>query len=173
MDKAIVLTIREAKVEDANRLLTMMQQVNKETDFLIMDENILSLKPETLAIEIDYLRESINNLLLIASTNTKIIGVISVKAEEQFRTAHVGEVGISVLKDYWGLGVGTMMLEEVLFWAKENGVLFRLELDVQVRNERAVRLYQKMGFKIEAIMKRGARKEDGEFLDVYKMSLLL
>ena len=66
-----------------------------------------------------------------------------------------------------------MMLEELLIWAKENGVFFRLELDVQSRNERAVHLYQKMGFQIEATMKRGARKETGEFLDVYKMSLLL
>lgn len=75
----------------------------------------------------------------------------------------MGEVGISILKDYWGLGLGTMLLEEVLIWVKENGVLFRLELDVQTRNERAVHLYQKMGFEIEALMKRGARTDDGTF----------
>ncbi len=71
------------------------------------------------------------------------------------------------------MGLGTLMLEEIISWAKEMGVLFRLELDVQVRNERAVHLYRKMGFQIEAVMPRGARTDLGEFLDVYKMSYLI
>lgn len=173
MSEEITLTIREAEPQDANELLTMMQQVGKETDFLVLDEHGLNLSSEALAIEIEYLKESSNNLLLIASIDKKIIGVLSVKASEQTRIAHIGEVGICILKEYWGMGLGTMMLEELLVWAKENEVLFRLELDVQVQNERAIHLYQKMGFQIEATMKRGARTENGKFLDVYKMSLLL
>ncbi|PQD83266.1 GNAT family N-acetyltransferase, partial [Enterococcus faecium] len=39
--------------------------------------------------------------------------------------------------------------------------------------ERAVYLYRKMGFQIEAVMPRGARTDLGEFLDVYKMSYLI
>jgi RimJ/RimL family protein N-acetyltransferase len=173
MSEEVTLIIREAESKDASQLLAMMQQADRETDFLVIDEQDLNLSTEALAIEIDYLKKSINNLLLVASMDKKIIGVLSVKAQEQMRVSHIGEVGISILKDYWGIGIGTMMLEELLIWAKENGVLFRLELDVQTRNERAVHLYQKMGFQIEATMKRGARKENGEFLDVYKMSLLL
>lgn len=173
MTEEIVLTIREAVPEDAENLLTMMQKVGKETDFLVMDEKEASLTPAVLEIEIDYLRDSINNLLLVAIIDETIIGTISVRAAEQYRISHVGEIGISILKEYWGMGIGTMMLEEALFWAKENGVLFRLELDVQTRNERAVHLYKKLGFQIEATMERGVRKDNGEFLDVYRMSLLI
>ncbi|MGX7173932.1 GNAT family N-acetyltransferase [Enterococcus ratti] len=173
MSEEVALTIREAKPEDASELLRLMQQIDEETDFLVLDEKGLELTSEVLAIEISYLQESINNLLLVAITDKKIIGLVSVKAKDQYRIAHIGEIGISILKEYWGMGLGTMMLEEVLCWVKENGVLFRLELDVQTRNKRAIRLYQKMGFQIEATMKRGARKDTGEFLDVYKMSLLL
>lgn len=173
MTEEIVLTIREAVPEDAENLLAMMQKVGEETDFLVMDEKGISLTPATLAIEIDYLRYSINNLLLVAIIDETIIGTISVRAAEQYRISHVGEIGISILKEYWGLGIGTMMLEEALFWAKENGVLLRLELDVQTRNKRAVHLYKKLGFQIEATMERGMRKDNGEFLDVYRMSLLI
>lgn len=173
MSEEISLTIREAQPNDASELLAMMQQVEEETDFLVMDEQGMELTHEALALSIEYLQDSNNNLLLLACMGQKIIGVVSVKGSEQYRISHVGEVGISILKDYWGLGLGTMLLEEVLIWVKENGVLFRLELDVQTRNERAVHLYQKMGFEIEALMKRGARTDDGDFLDVYRMSLLI
>ncbi len=173
MTEEIALIIREAVPEDAQNVLALMQKVGQETDFLVMDEKGSNLTPAALAIEIDYLRDSINNLLLVAILDETIVGTISVRAAEQYRISHVGEIGISILKEYWGMGLGTMMLEEVLFWAKENGVLFRLELDVQTRNERAVHLYKKLGFQIEATMKRGARKDNGEFLDVYRMSLLI
>lgn len=65
------------------------------------------------------------------------------------------------------------LLEEVITWAQEMGHLKRLELTVQVRNERAVRLYQSCGFDIEGIKKRGARTDEGEWLDLYYMGRLI
>ena len=171
MSEEVGIILREAVPGDAKDILLMMGQVNKETEFLVLDEAELLLPPETLEEELDYIYESNNNLLLLAIYEGTIIGTASVKADSQFRLSHVGEVGISILQEYWGMG--TLMLEEIISWAKEMGVLFRLELDVQVRNERAVHLYRKMGFQIEAVMPRGARTDLGEFLDVYKMSYLI
>ncbi len=173
MSEEVGIILREAVPGDAKDILLMMGQVNKETEFLVLDEAELLLPPETLEEELDYIYESNNNLLLLAIYEGTIIGTASVKADSQFRLSHVGEVGISILQEYWGMGLGTLMLEEIISWAKEMGVLFRLELDVKVRNERAVHLYRKMGFQIEAVMPRGARTDLGEFLDVYKMSYLI
>lgn len=80
---------------------------------------------------------------------------------------------MAVLKDYWGHGLGRILLEEVIVWAQEIGLLKRLELTVQVRNERAVRLYQSCGFDIEGTQKRGARTDMGEWLDLYYMGRLI
>ncbi|NRC67283.1 GNAT family N-acetyltransferase [Enterococcus faecium] len=173
MSEEIGIILREAVPDDAKDILSMMEQVNSETEFLALDEAELLLPPETLSEELSYMYESNNNLLLLAINEGTIVGTASVKADSQFRLSHVGEVGISILQEYWGMGLGTLMLEEIINWVKEMGVLFRLELDVQVRNERAVHLYQKMGFQIEAVMLRGARTDLGEFLDVYKKSYLI
>ncbi|HFD1744233.1 TPA: N-acetyltransferase family protein [Enterococcus faecium] len=173
MSEEIGIILREAVPDDAKDILSMMEQVNSETEFLALDEAELLLPPETLSEELSYMYESNNNLLLLAINEGTIVGTASVKADSQFRLSHVGEVGISILQEYWGMGLGTLMLEEIINWAKEMGVLFRLELDVQVRNERAVHLYQKMGFQIEAVIPRGVRTDLGEFLDVYKMSYLI
>ncbi len=48
--------------------------------------------------------ESNNNLLLLAINEGTIVGTASVKADSQFRLSHVGEVGISILQEYWGNG---------------------------------------------------------------------
>ena len=90
MSEEISLTIREAQPNDASELLAMMQQVEEETDFLVMDEQGMELTPEALALSIEYLQDSNNNLLLLACMGQKITGVFSVKAGEQYRISHVG-----------------------------------------------------------------------------------
>lgn len=72
-----------------------------------------------------------------------------------------------------GLWIGTHSFRRALNCAQDSGVLRRLELTVQVRNQRAVRLYSSLGFEIEATQKRGAYLTEGEFLDVYSMSKLI
>ena len=172
MAEEISVVIREATPEDAQEILTMSKQVGSETEFLVMDEEGLQLSPERLALELGYLAESTNNLLLVALVGEEIVGTASVKATNEYRIAHIGEIGISLLKEYWGFGLGTLLIEEIIDWSKNSKKIFRLELQVQVRNERAVRLYQKLGFEIESTMPRGARSDAGEFLDVYQMSYL-
>ena len=51
------------------------------------------------------------------------------------------------MKDYWGLGIGSAMFEEMIEIAKERGVKI-IELGVIEGNERAINLYEKYGFEI-------------------------
>ena len=55
---------------------------------------------------------------------------------------HIGDVFIVVQKAYWNQGLGQILLEEGLEWAHSTGLLRKLVLNVQVRNERAVHLYK-------------------------------
>lgn len=173
MSEAVDISIRETQPEDAAGLKAAMEQIGSETDFLVMDEAGMQLSPELLAGQLTLIAESANNLSLVALDGKRIIGSASVLAESQPRVAHIGEVGISILKEYWGMGLGAYMMEELILWAEASGIIRRLELMVQVRNERAVKLYEKFGFTIEGTLKRGARSDEGQFLDVYLMSLLI
>jgi RimJ/RimL family protein N-acetyltransferase len=85
---------------------------------------------------------------------------------------HIGEVGITVEKDYWGFGIGSVLMEEIEIWATESGVIRRLELTVHGENERAIHLYEKMGYQQEAVMPR-AMLIEGEFIDGVLMSLMI
>lgn len=167
------ITLREAIPDDAADLLQVSQKIAEETDFLIMDEVGLGLNEEMLSLQLADLYESENNLLLLAFADDKIVGMASVKAAPEFTVSHIGEIGISILKEFWGIGLGTALLDEVIYWSENASPLRRLELTVQERNERALHLYQKFGFETEGTMKRGARDAQGEFLDVLLMSKLI
>lgn len=169
----VEITLREAIPVDAKEILQVSRQIAEETDFLIMDEAGLGLSEELLSLQLADLYESENNLLLVALADEKIVGMASVKAAPEFTVSHIGELGISVLKEFWGIGLGSALLDEVIYWSETVSPLARLELTVQKRNERAIHLYQKFGFEMEAIMQRGARDAQGAFLDVLLMSKLI
>lgn len=169
----IELTVREAVPDDAKELLTVLNQVRQETDFLTMDETDVNVSIEAQKIYLDNLYESDNNVLFVAFANKKMVGTISVHADNHYRIRHIGEIGISILKDYWGCGIGSILFEEMSTWAKNSGIIRRLELTVQQRNEKAIHMYERLGFQTEAIMARGAVDKDGNFLNVHLMSKMV
>ena len=166
MSEELNITIREAIPDDAAQLLTVMRQIGQETEFLVMDEAGIELPEELLALQLADLYESPSNVLFLALVDDRIVGT-------ERRIKHIGELGVSILKEYWGLGLGSILIEELLEWAQASQEIFRIELTVQEQNPRAVALYEKFGFKKEALMERGARADDGRFLKVWLMSYLV
>lgn len=88
---------------------------------------------------------------------------------EGFR--HAGRMGMGVLPDYRGAGLGRRLLTETLGAARALG-MERVDLEVFASNEAAIALYRKLGFVVEGIKKR-ARKLDGKYDDDLIMALFL
>jgi RimJ/RimL family protein N-acetyltransferase len=88
---------------------------------------------------------------------------------EGFR--HVGRLGMGLMPDFRGRGLGRRVAEETIRAARAAG-MERIELEVFASNARAIRLYQSMGFVVEGVKKQ-ARKLDGEYDDNVCMALLL
>ena len=87
----------------------------------------------------------------------------------QSRLNHIGHIGISVRKQYWGLSIGTRMMLHAIEWAKEKE-LTKLQLQVRTDHVSAIHLYHKLGFKIEGTITRAVRIE-GIYFDNYVMGL--
>ncbi|MDB1690856.1 GNAT family N-acetyltransferase [Enterococcus casseliflavus] len=168
----IQLQIKEATGADAKAVLAVSQQLGEETDFLLMDESGLALPEALLAEQLDAIYDRDDYLLLLAFDQEQLIAMASVKGHEEWQLAHVGEIGISILKEYWGLGLGSLLIEELLDWVVEVGELTRIELTVQARNLRAIHLYQKFGFLTEGCMKEAVQTREGQKVDVLMMARL-
>ena len=167
------LLIREAEPGDAAELVTFLNRVSLETDFTSLDGDGILLTSEEMEIFLDKQASSDNQITLLAFLNDKIAGLVNITADQRKRVRHIGDLFIVIGKKYWNNGLGSLLLEEVVEWAQVSGILRRLQLTVQTRNQAAVHLYQKHGFIIEGRQERGAYIEEGNFIDVYLMGKLI
>ncbi len=74
-------------------------------------------------------------------------------------------------KNYWNKGYGTDATRTLLRFAFEQLGLNRMELEVYDFNPRAIRAYEKAGFRRDGV-RRQALYRDGKFHDVYLMGIL-
>lgn len=100
-----------------------------------------------------------------------VIGAAGLHLGANPRMRHVGEVGVMVHTDYQNEGVGTALLKTLLDLADNWLMLVRVELAVFADNERAIRLYEKLGFEKEGL-KRMTTVRDGKYADEYIMARL-
>ena len=83
-----------------------------------------------------------------------------------------GEYSIMIgNKTYWGKGVGFAASKKILNYGFEDLNLNRIYLNVLKNNERAIKLYQKLGFVKEGIQKQAIYK-NGCFHDLIIMAIL-
>lgn len=150
------LLIREAEVEDAAELVSFLNRVSVETDFTSLDRDGILMTDTEMELFLDKQAHSENQITLLALLNDEIAGIVNITADQRKRVRHIGDLFIVIGKKYWNNGLGSLLLEEVVEWAQASGILRRLQLTVQTRNQAAVHLYQKNGFVIEGRQDRGA-----------------
>ncbi|MHA2191353.1 MAG: N-acetyltransferase family protein [Candidatus Thorarchaeota archaeon] len=110
-------------------------------------------------------------LSLVAVFESRIIGVSAVYQFPRPREKGLGGMMIYILQDFHGVGLGTAMTENLLTLAKNKG-LHRIGLEVVEDNEAAVRLYKKLGFEIEGVLKDAYYGSDGKYHNLFAMGIL-
>lgn len=103
----------------------------------------------------------------IAAENGRIIGMCSVRAEGgHVETRHVGSLGIEMLADHRGLGIGSALLAHTLEACR--GRFEEVHLAVLPVNQRARRLYEKAGFEVYGTAPRAFQRA-GKYHDFVLM----
>ncbi|MEA3423805.1 MAG: GNAT family N-acetyltransferase [Bacillota bacterium] len=166
------IIIREAAIEDSKNIIDYINIIAGESDNLTfgIGEFLMTVEEEE-----NYLKEiqnADNALYIIAEYNDTIIGSLNFTAGKRPRIAHVGEFGISVLKEYWGHNVGSKLIEYLIQWAQETKIIRKINLKVRVDNFGAIHLYEKYGFNIEGKTSREFMI-NGIFHDALMMGLEL
>ncbi len=166
------LLLRQAEVEDAPALLDYIQAIGGESDFLTFGpgEFELSLAQEEAALRA--YRDADNQLYLLGWIDDALVGSLAFSAGRRPRVRHSGELSMSVRRPYWGLGIGSLLLDALLEWARATQVVTKINLRVRTDNERAVALYRRQGFQIEGTL-RNEIFLDGTYRDLYWMGLEL
>lgn len=166
MDYNIILPTKD----DAEAMFEYLHQVGSETDYLLFGAEGI---PLSLDEERDFL-ENINKneyaRMFVIKDNDKIIANGFIRANPRARIKHKAEIAISVIKPYWGKGVGSLLLKTLIDYAKSTDFIETIYLDVVSENFRAIKLYQKFGFKSFGINEKAA-KVQGKYYDWLMMRL--
>lgn len=167
-----VLLLREAEPEDAENILAFLNCVGGESDYLLFGRDEFTMSPEQERRLIAGLQRQENSLMLLGFIGEELVSVSSLSCfDGRVRTAHRGEIAVSVRKEYWGMGAGRAALEALIGFARRHRLEI-LQLDVRADNERAVSLYRSLGFETLGRYRRFF-KLGGEYFDALCMNLYL
>lgn len=162
--------IREAKKEDAKRLLELMKIFGSESDNLTFGSEGMNLSVEEEEAFLENKHLSDNSVMYVATVDDEIVGSATVSGYTN-RMAHRANLGISVLKKYWNQKIGTKLMEAIISYCKEHKIE-QIDLEVRCDNIGAISLYKKYGFQVFGTYP-GYFKLDNQYIDFYYMVLLL
>lgn len=138
--------IRNASKNDAQAICKSFKLTHGETDFLLTypEESNLTQEQEEKFLEKMEISRCDAELCAVVCGN--IVGTAGIEAiGQKEKIKHRADLGISVEKEYWGLGIGKELLKACIECGKRAGYV-QMELSVVASNNTAVELYKKLGF---------------------------
>lgn len=167
-----IISIRQAQVEDAPNIVSYFNLVGGQSDNLLFGKNQYWNSTSEEIQKIKRFQESNSDLFLCGFINQTLSSICVINTPSSERVSHNGEVILSVAKQFWGLGIGTCMLEKAINLSRENNLLKVLHLGVRSDNYSAINIYKNLGFKEIGIYK-DYFKIGGKFYDKVLMNLYL
>ena len=173
LTRGVELLVRNAVASDARALRETTRRTHAETDYLLSYPDEQGGNDEQEARSLEETERSCNEVELVAIIDGRIVGSAGVLAVRSRRkVAHRARFGISILKEYWGMGIGRVLVESCIDCARRAGYV-QLELEVVADNQRAVSLYRRAGFEEYGRNPRGYRSAASGYQELVHMRLEL
>ena len=155
------IVLRTPAESDAQAMIDLMLACYAETDFLSSTPEEFQVSVEDEMRFMKRFELSGRECMIGAFVDGKLAGNVSVREVGGVkRVRHRANLGICVLRDYWGRGVGGMLMDAAIQTARSAGYA-QIELEVAADNGRAIRLYERFGFEACGRHLRALKREDG------------
>lgn len=140
-----IIEVYRPRAADAPEMMKYLKTVGGETDFLLMTADGLSITVEQEAefLELMFLGE--RSAMFAGRIDGEIAMVCNFNARKHERTKHTANIGLSVKKKFWHIGVGGVIMRTFFEHARLVGVEI-IDLEVNANNTRAIALYERFGF---------------------------
>ena len=163
--------LRSLCADDALEVLAVCRKSAGETLNMMRYEDEWTMTAEQEAAFIEKQRSSAQALMLGAFVDGRLAGTsVFQSVHPGDRARHRAGLGISILKAYWGRGIGTQMMQAMIDAAKTTP-LEQLELSVVADNTRAYALYKRFGFEEYGRHRRAMKYRDGTYAELILMTL--
>jgi len=113
--------------------------------------------------QIAYLLSDFNTIALIAKSTNDIAGFVIAQIEVEENTEYGHIVTINVAPSFRRKGVATKLLQEIESFLKQRSIT-QIRLEVREDNNPALKLYNKLDYKIQGKLDRYYGKKHGIYL---------
>ena len=162
-----MIGIRPAEPADAAALVALASEVGREPGgWLLTTETWRSATDERRYLRA--VRRHADAAVFVAVDGGQVVGRLSVARDPHPASAHVADLGLLVARSHRRRGIGSLLLDMAVSWARRSGVR-KLELHVFPWNEPAIRLYEAFGFVREG-HRRAHYRRDGADVDALLMA---
>ena len=165
--------LRNGVESDGQAVFDNFNLTHGETDYLLTypDENAFDVMQESQFLKEK--TESKNEIQIVAVVDNVVVGTAGIGAiGAKYTVRHRAEFGISVAKEFWGLGIGQALTTAFIACARAAGYI-QLELNVVAENTRAISMYEKNGFVEYGRNPKGFHSRMAGFQEVVYMRLEL
>ncbi|MBQ9150905.1 MAG: GNAT family N-acetyltransferase [Clostridia bacterium] len=160
--------LKSPALTDAAEMLAYIKQCCGETEFLVRYPEEYS---DSIEAEEAWIRGVVDSPAVLPITcyvDGRIAGSCELRFHRGIKAGHRATVGISILRAYWDLGIGSAMFGELIAAARAHGTEI-MELDFIEGNHRARHLYEKYGFRVVAEKPRAFKLKDGTYRSEFSM----
>ena len=171
MLKGELVILRALEEEDAYELIKYVNDIE-------ILQYLTLYRPLSLQDELEFIRRVREEMkqnrsfsfAIVDKEANKLIGTIGLHNVDWI--SRNAELGIAIWKkEYWGRGYGTDAMKLLLYYGFTFLNLHRIWLRVYSFNKRAIRAYEKIGFKMEGTLREHVFK-NGRYLDIHIMGIL-
>ncbi|KNF10090.1 acetyltransferase, ribosomal protein N-acetylase [Gottschalkia purinilytica] len=167
-----IIEVRSAIPKDAIQIIELQKKLTTETKFMIKEPYEIVREVSVHENKLKSISEDNNSIFIVALIKNQIVGYLVMFSKNLERIKHVGSFIVGVEKKYWGIGIASLLIEEMLLWAK-TVELKRIELEVVEDNIRAIELYKKYEFKIEGKKLKDHYIGEGKYLNTLVMGKII
>jgi len=160
--------VRAATPDDAEGWIANINAIGAERVYILT---------ETFTRTLEEIREQFRSanpdevLWLAAEIGGNLVGGADFRRGRRPKCAHTANLGIALVREARGVGLGEAMMTAGIDWARRSGIT-KLKLGVFATNDRAIALYRKLGF-VEEGRLRGEAVIAGTPVDDLLMALFL
>ncbi len=140
------ITFRFATPDDAAIMVDYLDTLRAE--------GLDTIHPPKMTVEEEreFLQEVEDNdrgFMLVALCKDRVVGMLYISSIKREHSRHKGALGITLMDGYRGRGLGTTLMELAEKECRTWPGFCRMELDAVEWNERAIALYERLGFEHE------------------------
>lgn len=141
------ILVRYPEISDIKVMCDYINTLSKEKTYITWQGEEIKLKDEEkyLKSQLEKFKKS-QSVQLLLFVDNKLSGISSVDMKERIQS-HVGTFGITIIKEHRGKGLGKLLTKLVFDEVKKLKSLKIITLEVFAENEKAIKMYEKFGFK--------------------------